>query len=513
MIHIQSARKPHTNIVNQYQDLYRSVPVLLNKCERVLVVRLRHEDDSLTTHKCDIPTTKGCNADDLLRTLRARPDLAKYTKNLWLLRCDRGFGLRNSLGWYGYGDTHGRFCSPFIPSLDLKNMQDNTELPYRVWGRLKRAALPLEQVEITEQVSNVLRNILRLLPNVLYLDRTEYFTDVPWDASLDVVRRASRKVLPGCQLPFAHLREVRMCCGTNRWSKLWPLFTLPVLRTLSLRGGFNDPARPVEIFNWKGIISSIESIGIEIDEPRQVEYHPEGDESDPLYLMSAACDELQTLSLITIGYEMTGAVLLPAFRKRIDTVHEVALYDRNSRLSHYGAAPENGWVHTHALDLLRSAGSLRTLTMDVTDLVYLIADEKRTPELRGWLNQHIYTFGTNPQRYWLYVKLDFPRSLETLRLRVADERDQQIAVVDALRGTSKTVRERFSDLKEIKLIWHDSAWYPGATQQLVVVPFARLGIEVTEEFLGTPMWRRQIYEDKRIRRWSDCWEDSECGDS
>jgi hypothetical protein len=286
-----------TDTQHRYQDLYRSVPVLLNKLERVLVVRLRHQDGSVTTHRCDIPTTKGSNAGALLRTLRARPDLAAHTKNLWLLRCDRGYALRRNLGWYGLksnSDWHSRLRLTSAP-LNLAKMSTNTELPYRAWGPIKRAALPLEQQEVMEPISIILRDILRILPNVVYLDRTKYFTDVPWDVPLDLAMRAGMHALPGEHVPFVHLREVRMCCGTTgKWSALWPLFTLPALRTLVLSGGFNDPASPFEIFQWKGIQSSLESIEIEVNEPYFLYDYPEHDMSDPLYLVSVGNPDVRT---------------------------------------------------------------------------------------------------------------------------------------------------------------------------------------------------------------------------
>ena len=285
-------------------------------------MRLRCEHDSVWNYTCDIPTTKGCNADVLLRTLQARPDLAKHTKNLWLLRCDRGFGVRESLGWYGTSprEWFGNL-QLFLPLLDLRTMQNNTELPFSVWWPVKRAALPLEQMAVNERVSNVLRKILRLLPNVQYLDRTEYFTDVPWDACLDVATEASI-VFPGGSLPFTRLREVRMCCGTDPWAGLWPLFALPTLKTLAISGGVSDPASSYDTLHWEGIKSSLELLEIDTDQPELVKHYLEDYACDPLYLMATACDKLQPFTIITTGYRRkTGAT---TFRHTIRLIQLVA---------------------------------------------------------------------------------------------------------------------------------------------------------------------------------------------
>jgi hypothetical protein len=299
------------------KDLYRSVPVLLNKCETVLEVELRRLDGSVQIHKCDIPTTEGCNADVLLRTLQARPDLAIYTKNLWLLRCDRGFRLRQFLGWYDVTCPLEWFGNHFFSSQDLRNIPNNIELPWPV----KRAALPLEQMAVNERISNVLRKILRLLPNVQYLHRTEYFTDVPWEPLFDVAIGATI-AFPGASLPFTRLREVRLCCGIYPWAVLWPLFALPVLKILAIRGGASDPASPSDTLRWEGIKSSLELLEIDTDQPELVKHFLGDYARDPLYLMATACDKLQPFTVIERGYRRRPGAT--TFRHRIRLVRLVA---------------------------------------------------------------------------------------------------------------------------------------------------------------------------------------------
>jgi hypothetical protein len=155
----------------------------------------------------DIPTTADCRADALLRTLKARPSLAKHTKNLLVLRHDRGFELRRSLGWYGYQRSTQWSSRPPLPSLHLANLQTETELPYSLWSLFEAEAPP--SAGYLDPSSVVMRDILYHLPNVERLDRTNYFTDVPRDTCLEVAMRITRNI-PDSRRNLTHLHEVRM---------------------------------------------------------------------------------------------------------------------------------------------------------------------------------------------------------------------------------------------------------------------------------------------------------------
>jgi hypothetical protein len=196
---------------------------------------------------------------------------------------------------------------------------------------------------------------------------------------------------------------------------------------------------------------------------------------------------------------VTIVIPIRGFKQRIDTLRSVVLYDWSARPLRYADDELDAYVQ-RAVDQVRSAASLRALTIDATELIYPIAEDEVNADTHGVLHDLVYPSFDDPTAgFRLFVKLELPRSLVSLQLRINGEKDQQIAVVDALRGLLDNMHERFPDLKEAKLVWHDSTWYPGAAvYQLVMIPFEKLGIEVTEEFLWTPKWKRRIYVDKRI---------------
>jgi hypothetical protein len=163
--------------------------------------------------------------------------------------------------------------------------------------------------------------------------------------------------------------------------------------------------------------------------------------------MSIACDKLQTLRLATTGCKLSSAAaILPAFRQHINTTHTLALYERTTRLSRVAAEGETAFTH-ELLDEWRSAESLRALVMDVTDLLPLIPEDYVTPDTRGVLYDETYNESSDPgMRCRLFVKVELPRSLVSLNLKIRNERVQQSAVVEALKGLPEHARERFPDL-------------------------------------------------------------------
>jgi hypothetical protein len=196
---------------------------------------------------------------------------------------------------------------------------------------------------------------------------------------------------------------------------------------------------------------------------------------------------------------VTILILIRGFKQRIDNLRSVVLYDWSARPLRYADDELDAYVQ-RAVDQVRSAASLRALTIDATELIYPIAEDEVNADTRGILHDLVYPSFDDPMAgFRLFVKLELPRSLVSLQLRINGEKDQQIAVVDALRRLLDNMHERFPNLKEVKLVWHDSTWYPAtAVYQLVMIPFEKLGIGVTEEFLWTPKWKRRIYVDRRI---------------
>ncbi|KAF1838089.1 hypothetical protein BDW02DRAFT_51238 [Decorospora gaudefroyi] len=364
--------------------------------------------------KFDIPTTTGCNAALILRTLQARPDLGKHTRYLRLVQCDLGFNLRRILGWYGWQslalDTQDILTSQHFPP--------DAALPYRLWTDLTAKAKPI--TTSMEPSFDLVCDILRLLPNLLGLNRMLYLKDSPCDPFLEMA--ISSHGLPTESHPFAHLQQIQTVCFSTL-SRLWPLFSLPVLRTLRLRYGRNTPTDPSQIASWTDASSSLESIDIEnLILAGQYGYD---DTRDPLRLMSNACDKLQTLSITTVCSEkISVAVLLRSFVKHIDTLHSLTVYESRPQLSKLPAT-RIPFRNKDMFGRLRSAKALRTLKMDVVDLLSLTTQDERNKRAPGVLRRKCYRFPHAPEEeYYFFVDLELLPSLVSLTLRIADVKDQ-----------------------------------------------------------------------------------------
>ena len=73
--------------------LYRSVPITVNKCDRILDLLITdYFDPPSETWDMSLPvrapTTRSCNANHFLRTMRMRPGLSKHVKLLSVRRQD-----------------------------------------------------------------------------------------------------------------------------------------------------------------------------------------------------------------------------------------------------------------------------------------------------------------------------------------------------------------------------------------------------------------------------------------
>lgn len=99
-------------------------------------------------------------------------------------------------------------------------------------GNLRRAVFE-SQIHALDPACGLVHTLLRSLPQVRLIDASAYVTDVPWNPLISLV--GSLAILETVQHDFNRLDELRLSCKSFPPGKLWPIFTLPNLKVLSLR--------------------------------------------------------------------------------------------------------------------------------------------------------------------------------------------------------------------------------------------------------------------------------------
>jgi hypothetical protein len=460
--------------------LYQQAMIHFNALGQTLQFKKILEDGSLSPQiAVPIPTTERCNANAYLRTIQARPDLVAHVKLLDLTRYDHGFQLRRTLGIYGYKE--GSKSDFTLRDLE-RAVQTDTALPYEVWKSVETDALPLNRSmdPASETLGAILHTFVKAGNTKLRaLDRTKYRTDSPWDPFLeeDAENPSTHQLLGH----FTHLRSIRIHCRMMSLGAVWPLFTLPALRSIHIVGG-SLTLTEYQIQRWKEIrASSVESITYELAESKW--YVP--DESNPLYYMSAACTDLQGVMIASIlKVQSPGWYLgcLCPFAQHLDKFQRLSIRDRYSK----SALPAATFTALHRdficarISEIRRSKNLQILVIDAIYLLELISVSAiEGNKIPGVLKGATVTI--KPTTYRVLFDLTLPPFLEILELSIGNECFLQDAVIDAFWALLPRLRERFPVLHQLNLGWHKANSYPAIQETLLTQALEKLGVKVKTE--------------------------------
>jgi hypothetical protein len=461
--------------------LYRAIPITLNKQVRGVNLRLL-QNGTIQHAGIIMTTTEGANATAFLRTMKARPDLVEHVEYLGLARFDWGHEWGILLGFDGYQQDSG----PKISTAALQDaIQNDTPLSISNTQPIMPNAVSLPQS--VDPAAETVRDILRIVSRVKWLDRSSYITDAPWDPFLEIAKGLS--TLPLRFHDFTHLHGLRFHCSGCLLARLWPVFMLPNLRRLHLIGGVLITVASVDCLErWTNIRDSqLQILSIEGALPSSYsQYHHD---SNALCLMSTVSVKLQTLDFcnrVKTSRNLLG-LQVHAIRYRLETLHHLQMYNTEPQPYMHGvlAALQDPLAY---LAPLRNAKALQRLTMDIVNLITAYPIEEVPPDTRGQL---LHPFVISPhagRRIRAVIDLTLPRSLVSLTLRAVLEPVQRDALLDALDGLIDHVPERFPNLRTIKVAWHRAALDTGNPTLCALVPivalhFRKLGIELCQEFI------------------------------
>ncbi|KAH7398471.1 hypothetical protein BKA66DRAFT_437525 [Pyrenochaeta sp. MPI-SDFR-AT-0127] len=452
--------------------LYRSVCITLNKREKSLKVLVSRTNGNIRAYNIDISTTKGCNAQAFFRTISTRPDLAKHVKYLRLARQDLGCRGRTILGFNGYErNSHATFSLEDIEHA----AQSNT--PFQHSTLMQKRPLPLTVSRDTATVA--VCNILRILPNVAYLDGSGYHTDSPWD-QLSEILAGLGNVLTS-RHNFTYLAEVKLECNQRPLGYFWPLFTISQLKSLTLYGGLNSVIRTQLSSRWQ----SIQTCNIkQLVLPDLLIWSARTDETNALAHIARICANLESLR-ITFTFEAVELTwtrnYLTPFRQHLSKLHHLEMFDKTPQLSIHGVRAANQ-RDPREMRALRSSDTLISLSIDIVDLLRAFeADEICRSTTRGLIRQS-YTYDSSSPRYYVVVDLTLPRSLVSLTLRIGTEHFVHPAVLDALEALAEDIRSPFPVLKHLTLWWHKSESYMCLQEFRLEQKLHKQGVELHSQY-------------------------------
>ncbi|KAJ4989103.1 hypothetical protein SVAN01_05365 [Stagonosporopsis vannaccii] len=238
----------------------------------------------------NIITLDKCNISHFINTMMCRPDLRLHVKYVELLRQDSGCFTR------AYVTRHAQW--PRAGGLALES--------YSVFDREATRV-----IVITDPAKEAVQVLLRMLPNIHYLDCSGYHTDIPTHAVLSGI--GSRAVFQTSQHNLQQLRHFKLDCKTESFfAQLWPIFTLPNLETLCLLGLQLSPltsSAALEKFDrWtqivpSGSITKVELLGT---------MHASSVLGDanlvsilaPMGMLFGTCKQLKSLTVTTVSPDL-----------------------------------------------------------------------------------------------------------------------------------------------------------------------------------------------------------------
>ncbi|KAJ4342738.1 hypothetical protein N0V87_000947 [Didymella glomerata] len=180
--------------------LYKSVLITVCKVGQNITVAVGAVDAPPMV--LDIITTKGRNAQKFLKTLQHRPAPREFVKYVSLLRDDRGFLWRLSLGWYGYSEDSSATANFHWREIEKAA---RTGLPIST-SRILRTH-PVAPVACLDEGFETVRELLRLLPKIEHLNCHKYRTDLPWHPAAETFQTLRWRPMP--QNDFRSLRSLK----------------------------------------------------------------------------------------------------------------------------------------------------------------------------------------------------------------------------------------------------------------------------------------------------------------
>jgi hypothetical protein len=459
--------------------LYEQATLHFNAVGQTLQFKKILENGNLSPQiAVPIPTTERCNANAYLRTVQARPDLVAHVKLLDMTRCDYGFQLRRTFGLYGYKEG----SKSVLTLRDLEQaVSTDTALPYQVWKSAETDALPLNRSmdPASETLGAILHAFVKAGKTKLRaLDRTNYRTDSPWDPFLEDTENPNAHQLLG---HFTHLRSIRIHCRIISLGAVWPLFTLPALRSIHIVGG-SLKLTEYQTQQWKDIRApSVKSITYELAES---DWYVQ-DELNPLYYMSLACTDLEGVMIASILQTQSPVWYLGCLRpfsQYLDKFQRLSIRDRYPKPAlpaAYLTALHRDYVCARITEIRRS-DKLQILVIDAIYLLELIqVSATEANKIPGVLKGATVT--VKPITYRVLFDLTLPSSLNILELSIGNECFLQDAVIDALWALLPRLREKFPVLHQLNLGWHKADSYPAIKETLLTEALEKVGVKVKTE--------------------------------
>ena len=463
--------------------LYTSVSVTVCKVGRQLPFKLKgsevgSESDVVEVF-FDLPTSSGCSAVAFRKTIRCRPDLARYTKYLRLTRDDRGFLFRKITGFYDFRHR----------SSERTSWRDTERAAKKATPKLLSeldAPRPRPATYTMDPGFEIVALLLRSLPHVNYLDFFNYHTDVPWDAFLSLTR--SLVTLPAVQHDSSQLRTLDMGCCHKDFVRFWPLFTLPNVALLRLgSAALTSLSLPDdELQEWVASVQQSSIMRLELENLHIFAAPLRDYDLTPLKVALLTCNQLRHLVITSRPAGMTLSLLGPV-QQYCELLESLAIHEAGPPLQ------VDLGVKLARLQLLNAPGSpvklrqshtLRELTMDLAMLLSLTPASQEVDHV-GRASAPFDAPQVSDEKLVAHIDFTLPRTLTSLKLRVGNEQNLQLALLTALDALRQDVRSRLPNLKQLEVAWQKGGMLTKEQGATLISPdlihrFRRQGVELFE---------------------------------
>ena len=436
--------------------LYCAVPITLNKSLLEAHVFYPPTRPLRLTgqYTFQVPSKLNSNALAFVGTIASRPRLATYVRYLSLVRNDVGFFQRFSLGMCGrtpdappaYTVAELEVASCPERAIDMASERVASIIP-------NLASVRVSDAHDTDTL--IAQRILRMLPQVVHLNRSEYFTDTPLEV-LDADLILANYLDHPKEIFAPHLRELTMACVQSKLLNYYHVLALPTLESLGLhRAPYN---RPDGDYRKTGdCLSALLAKCNAMPKSRLRNVSLVGFSAKywvGSVALSALSDHtaLHTLEIHEIQTDASAThICLAAFRSSFSTLKTlvVAAKDPCESGGRYDA-------RMHRSSLVRANTILENLIIYLGDLIKMDEHDTGMDEQKEIITCKL--FNVNGDCRWYSVDLHLPRSLVTLELRIGKDRLSQImtlqeAVLNILGRLAGDVRAWFPVLEKLILRW------------------------------------------------------------
>jgi hypothetical protein len=421
--------------------LYKSVPITVCKVGQNMTVAVGAVDAPPMVF--DIITTKGCNAQKFLKTLQHRPALREFVKYVSLLRDDRGFLWRLSLGCYGYSKD-----SSATANFHWREIEKAARTGFPIsTSRILRTHL-VAPVACLDEGFETVRELLRLLPKIEHLNCHKYRTDLPWHPAAETFQTLRWQPMP--QNDFRSLRSLKLDCCEDGLAGYWSVFILPSIRTVWLDVATLRAPTQLEIDSWKAIescpVTELQLHAVNIDEwqrpDRNVVHH-----------MLKACTQLHSLS-VSSSTPCQNRLLLDAVGQYCSRLQRLSIITyplpTRSSLGVKKIFPISENPKTPFIPVFRASTGLKQLVLDVTDLLEVVKLSELGDQHTGIITPITFVMG---EEILINADLTLPNSLEVLILRVSNGDKQRAGTIKALRALVLDSKARLPYLRVLRTAW------------------------------------------------------------